>query len=73
ITPDFSTNQDFPEAIKIYATYRMRAFGYWLGREGIEVINPDASSSPRIVTHRHFPDVPSAVIHYFYTPSNMNI
>ena len=39
ITPDFSTNQDFPEAIKIYATYRMRAYGYWLGREGIEVIN----------------------------------
>ena len=39
ITPDFSTNQDFPEAIKIYATYRMRAYGYWLGWEGIEVIN----------------------------------
>ena len=39
ITPDFSTNQDFPEAIKIYATYRMRAYGYWLGRNGIPVIN----------------------------------
>ena len=39
ITPDFSTNQDFPEAIKIYATYRMRAYGYWLGREGLDVIN----------------------------------
>ena len=39
ITPDFSTYQDFPEAIKIYATYRMRTYGYWLGREGIEVIN----------------------------------
>lgn len=39
ITPDFSTNQDFPEAIKIYATYRMRAYGYWLGCEGIEVVN----------------------------------
>lgn len=39
ITPDFSTNQDFPEAIKVYATYRMRAYGYWLGREGIEVVN----------------------------------
>ena len=35
----FSTNQDFPESIKIYATYRMRAYGYWLGRAGIEVIN----------------------------------
>lgn len=39
ITPDFSTNQDFPEPIKIYATYRMRVYGYWLGREGVEVIN----------------------------------
>ena len=39
ITPDFSTNQDFPEALKIYATYRMRAYGYWLGQEGIPVIN----------------------------------
>ena len=39
ITPDFSTNQDFPEAIKIYATYRMRLYGYWLGRNGISVIN----------------------------------
>jgi len=39
ITPDFSTYQDFPEAFKIYNTYRMRAFGYWLGRNGIAVIN----------------------------------
>ena len=39
ITPDFSTYQDFPEAIKIYATYRMRAYGYWLGKNGISVIN----------------------------------
>ena len=39
ITPDFSTYQDFPEVIKIYATYRMRAYGYWLGRNGIPVIN----------------------------------
>lgn len=39
ITPDFSTYQDFPEPIKIYNTYRMRAFGYWLGRNGINVIN----------------------------------
>lgn len=31
ITPDFSTNQDFPTAIKFYNTYRMRAFGYWYG------------------------------------------
>lgn len=39
ITPDFSTYQDFPEAIKIYATYRMRLIGYWLGRNGISVVN----------------------------------
>ncbi|MDD6276054.1 MAG: DUF4417 domain-containing protein [Clostridia bacterium] len=39
ITPDFSTYQDFPEPIKIYNTYRMRAFGYWLGVNGISVIN----------------------------------
>ncbi len=39
ITPDFSTYQDFPEAIKIYATYRMRLIGYWWGQNGIPVIN----------------------------------
>lgn len=39
ITPDFSTYQDFPEPIKIYNTFRMRAFGYWLGQQGISIIN----------------------------------
>ena len=39
VTPDFSTYQDFPEPIKLYNTYRMRAFGYWLGKNGISVIN----------------------------------
>jgi len=39
ITPDFSTYQDFPEPLKIYATYRMRLMGYWLGGNGIAVIN----------------------------------
>ena len=39
ITPDFSTYQDFPEPLKIYNTYRMRVFGYWLGTNGISVIN----------------------------------
>ncbi len=39
ITPDFSTYQDFPEPLKIYATYRMRLMGYWLGRNGIDIIN----------------------------------
>lgn len=39
ITPDFSTYQDFPEPIKLYNTYRMRAFGYWAGKNKIPVIN----------------------------------
>jgi len=39
ITPDFSTYQDFPEPIKVYNTYRMRVLGYWLGKNGIAVIN----------------------------------
>lgn len=39
ITPDFSTYQDFPEPLKMYNTYRMRAFGYWLGQNNIPVIN----------------------------------
>ncbi|MBQ7705610.1 MAG: DUF4417 domain-containing protein [Selenomonadaceae bacterium] len=39
ITPDFSTYQDMPAALKIYNTYRMRAIGYWLGKQGLQVIN----------------------------------
>jgi hypothetical protein len=39
ITPDFSTYQDFPEPIKLYNTYRMRAFRYWAGKNKIPVIN----------------------------------
>ena len=39
ITPDFSTYQEMPAALKIYNTYRMRAFGYWLGKQGLQVIN----------------------------------
>lgn len=39
ITPDFSTYQDFPEPIKLFATYRMRLLGYWLGKNGIPIIN----------------------------------
>lgn len=39
ITPDFSTYQDFAYPIKLGNTYRMRAFGYWLGKNGIPVIN----------------------------------
>lgn len=39
ITPDFSTYLDMPVALKIYNTYRMRAIGYWLGKQGLQVIN----------------------------------
>ena len=39
ITPDFSTYNDFPVPLKIYNTYRMRAFGYWFGKLGGKVIN----------------------------------
>ena len=39
ITPDFSTNADFPDSLKRYNTYRMRAFGRWLSVEGISIIN----------------------------------
>lgn len=39
ITPDFSTNADFPDSIKRYNTYRMRAFGFWLHKNNIPVIN----------------------------------
>lgn len=39
ITPDFATYQDMPAALKVYNTYRMRAIGYWLGKNGIQVIN----------------------------------
>lgn len=40
ITPDFSTNQDFPLPLKLWNTYRMRAFGYWYGKIcGHAVIN----------------------------------
>ena len=31
ITPDFSTYQDFPYPLKLWNTYRMRAFGHWYG------------------------------------------
>lgn len=39
ITPDFSTYTDFPDPIKRYNTYRMRAFGYWCYMQGIPTIN----------------------------------
>jgi len=39
ITPDFSTYQDFPYPLKLWNTFRMRAFGYWAGKQGLEVIN----------------------------------
>lgn len=39
ITPDFSTCADFPDPLCRWNTYRMRALGFWLGKNGIAVIN----------------------------------
>ncbi|MBR4779840.1 MAG: DUF4417 domain-containing protein [Lachnospiraceae bacterium] len=38
ISPDFSTYQDFPDALKRYNIYRMRTFDYWLSSKGIPII-----------------------------------
>jgi hypothetical protein len=46
ISPDFSTNIDFPKALKIYNFYRMRAFSYFLLKNGIKVINNVRWSTP---------------------------
>lgn len=46
ILPDFSTNIDFPVSLKIYNTYRMRAFGCYLKKNGINVINNVRWSEP---------------------------
>lgn len=51
ITPDFSTYLDFPDPIKRYNTFRMRAFEYWLGRCGIEVINNVRWGTPETYTY----------------------
>ncbi len=39
IAPDFSTYADFPEPLKKWNYYRMCAFGYWAGKNGIPVIS----------------------------------
>ena len=39
ITPDFSTNFDFPKAIKAFNTYRMRAFDCFMDLEDITHIH----------------------------------
>ena len=39
ITPDFSTYSDFPKPLCLWNTYRMRAFGYYCGKKGLEVVN----------------------------------
>lgn len=38
ISPDFSTNADFPKALKLYNFYRMRAYDYWLSSRGIQIV-----------------------------------
>jgi len=39
ITADFSTYYDFPYPLKLWNTYRMRAFGFACNKQRIEVIN----------------------------------
>ena len=39
VTPDYSICQDFPKAIKLFNVYRMRAFGHWIGAQGLQVVN----------------------------------
>lgn len=39
IEPDYSICQDFPKPIKLFNVYRMRAFGYWAGSQGLQVAN----------------------------------
>ena len=46
ITPDFSTNIDFPDSLKRYNTFRMRAFGFWGQHIGLEVIHNVRWGSP---------------------------
>ena len=38
IAPDFSTYADFPDPLVRWNFYRMNAFGYWIGSQGIPVI-----------------------------------
>ncbi len=39
ITPDFSIYTDFPDPLKRFNVYRMRAYGCWMNLLGIPVIN----------------------------------
>ena len=38
ITPDFSVYRDMPLAMQIWNTYRNRAIGYWLKKNGVSII-----------------------------------
>lgn len=38
IAPDFSTYADFPEPLKRWNYFRMNTFGYWVGKNGIQVV-----------------------------------
>lgn len=39
VSPDFSTYKDFPTPLKAWNTYKMRAFGFWCTKQGVNVIN----------------------------------
>ena len=38
ITPDFSLYRDMPLSMQIWNTYRNRAIGYWLEKNGVPII-----------------------------------
>ena len=39
ISPDFSLYRDLPLGMQVWNTYRGHALGYWLSRQGLEVIS----------------------------------
>ena len=45
ISPDYSVCYDFPNALKVWNTYRNMACGYWLQRNGLKVI-PNVRCEP---------------------------
>lgn len=61
ITPDFSTYCDFPYPVKLINTFRMRTFGFWISKQGIEVINNVRWGTPETY-HYCFDGIPEGSI-----------
>ena len=61
ITPDFSTYCDFPYPIKLINTFRMRSFGFWISKQGIEVINNVRWGTPETY-HYCFDGIPEGSV-----------